>query len=156
MCVCVGVVRTECVLFECECEKCLHTPEPLITQVGVCLQRSFVSTATFILIQERMSDVQVVCCRLQVSAGQSRNCSVSRVSLWNRKALRTSRAASQTDDVHLCIMCLRAIMNYQVLQSTCKKEIFVSWRPLICLSCLTDAECVEDHFCHLKLMCKHS
>ncbi|XP_035514262.1 formin-like protein 1 [Morone saxatilis] len=30
-----------------------------------------------------------------------------------RKALRSSRVVSQTDDVHLCIMCLRAIMNYQ-------------------------------------------
>ncbi|KAK5906376.1 hypothetical protein CgunFtcFv8_002249, partial [Champsocephalus gunnari] len=29
-----------------------------------------------------------------------------------RKALRNSRVV-QTDDVHLCIMCLRAIMNYQ-------------------------------------------
>ncbi|KAK7919450.1 hypothetical protein WMY93_010734 [Mugilogobius chulae] len=30
-----------------------------------------------------------------------------------RKALRTSRVVSQKDDAHLCIMCLRAIMNYQ-------------------------------------------
>uniref|UniRef100_A0A8C3FP64 Formin like 1 n=1 Tax=Chrysemys picta bellii TaxID=8478 RepID=A0A8C3FP64_CHRPI len=30
-----------------------------------------------------------------------------------RKALRNSRIISQKDDVHLCIMCLRAIMNYQ-------------------------------------------
>ncbi|XP_069560575.1 formin-like protein 1 isoform X2 [Brachyistius frenatus] len=30
-----------------------------------------------------------------------------------RKALRNSRAVNQKDDVHLCIMCLRAIMNYQ-------------------------------------------
>uniref|UniRef100_A0AAQ5Y5U3 Formin-like 1a n=1 Tax=Amphiprion ocellaris TaxID=80972 RepID=A0AAQ5Y5U3_AMPOC len=29
------------------------------------------------------------------------------------KALRSSRVVSQKDDVHLCIMCLRAIMNYQ-------------------------------------------
>ncbi|XP_046888077.1 formin-like protein 1 isoform X1 [Hypomesus transpacificus] len=34
-------------------------------------------------------------------------------SLHNRKALRNSRIVSQKDDVHLCIMCLRAIMNYQ-------------------------------------------
>uniref|UniRef100_A0A8C3FUJ6 Formin like 1 n=1 Tax=Chrysemys picta bellii TaxID=8478 RepID=A0A8C3FUJ6_CHRPI len=32
----------------------------------------------------------------------------------SRKALRNSRIISQKDDVHLCIMCLRAIMNYQV------------------------------------------
>uniref|UniRef100_A0A8C5GSR0 Formin-like protein 1 n=1 Tax=Gouania willdenowi TaxID=441366 RepID=A0A8C5GSR0_GOUWI len=32
---------------------------------------------------------------------------------FNRKALRNSRVVSQKDDVHLCIMCLRAIMNYQ-------------------------------------------
>uniref|UniRef100_A0A665VHY2 Formin-like protein 1 n=1 Tax=Echeneis naucrates TaxID=173247 RepID=A0A665VHY2_ECHNA len=30
------------------------------------------------------------------------------------KAVRSSRVVSQKDDVHLCIMCLRAIMNYQV------------------------------------------
>lgn len=28
--------------------------------------------------------------------------------------MRSSRVATQTDDVHLCVMCLRAIMNYQV------------------------------------------
>ncbi|XP_064255713.1 LOW QUALITY PROTEIN: formin-like protein 1 [Passer domesticus] len=31
----------------------------------------------------------------------------------SRKALRNSRLVSQKDDVHVCIMCLRAIMNYQ-------------------------------------------
>ncbi|XP_068023250.1 formin-like protein 1 isoform X2 [Melanerpes formicivorus] len=31
----------------------------------------------------------------------------------SKKALRSSRLVSQKDDVHLCIMCLRAIMNYQ-------------------------------------------
>ncbi|KAG7459683.1 hypothetical protein MATL_G00213250 [Megalops atlanticus] len=31
----------------------------------------------------------------------------------SRKALRNSRVVSQKDDVHVCIMCLRAIMNYQ-------------------------------------------
>ncbi|KAM8795423.1 formin-like protein 1 [Eudromia elegans] len=31
----------------------------------------------------------------------------------SRKALRNSRIVGQKDDVHLCIMCLRAIMNYQ-------------------------------------------
>ncbi|XP_056609906.1 formin-like protein 1 [Triplophysa dalaica] len=31
----------------------------------------------------------------------------------SRKTIRNARLASQRDDVHLCIMCLRAIMNYQ-------------------------------------------
>ncbi|XP_074979643.1 formin-like protein 1 isoform X8 [Caretta caretta] len=31
----------------------------------------------------------------------------------SRKALRNSRIIGQKDDVHVCIMCLRAIMNYQ-------------------------------------------
>ncbi|XP_075758139.1 formin-like protein 3 isoform X2 [Pelodiscus sinensis] len=31
----------------------------------------------------------------------------------SRKALKNSRLVSQKDDVHVCIMCLRAIMNYQ-------------------------------------------
>ncbi|XP_073713232.1 formin-like protein 1 [Misgurnus anguillicaudatus] len=34
-------------------------------------------------------------------------------SLAQRKTFRNARLASQRDDVHLCIMCLRAIMNYQ-------------------------------------------
>ena len=36
--------------------------------------------------------------------------------LPSRRALKNSRLVSQKDDVHLCIMCLRAIMNYQVPQ----------------------------------------
>uniref|UniRef100_A0AAR2LPY4 Formin-like 1a n=1 Tax=Pygocentrus nattereri TaxID=42514 RepID=A0AAR2LPY4_PYGNA len=31
----------------------------------------------------------------------------------HRKSLKNARLASQRDDVHVCIMCLRAIMNYQ-------------------------------------------
>lgn len=37
----------------------------------------------------------------------------------SRKTLRNSRIVSQKDDVHVCIMCLRAIMNYQVGQPGC-------------------------------------
>ncbi|XP_073695334.1 formin-like protein 1 [Garra rufa] len=33
--------------------------------------------------------------------------------LAGRKTMRNARLATQRDDVHLCIMCLRAIMNYQ-------------------------------------------
>ncbi|RXN18348.1 formin 1 [Labeo rohita] len=33
--------------------------------------------------------------------------------LASRKTMRNARLATQRDDVHLCIMCLRAIMNYQ-------------------------------------------
>ncbi|XP_043938130.1 formin-like protein 3 [Protopterus annectens] len=33
--------------------------------------------------------------------------------LPNRRALKNSRLVSQKDDVHVCILCLRAIMNYQ-------------------------------------------
>ncbi|XP_067825184.1 formin-like protein 1 isoform X2 [Heptranchias perlo] len=36
-----------------------------------------------------------------------------RHTMHSRKALRNSRIVSQKDDVHVCIMCLRAIMNYQ-------------------------------------------
>uniref|UniRef100_A0A452I307 Uncharacterized protein n=1 Tax=Gopherus agassizii TaxID=38772 RepID=A0A452I307_9SAUR len=35
------------------------------------------------------------------------------ITLPSRKALKNSRLVSQKDDVHVCIMCLRAIMNYQ-------------------------------------------
>ncbi|XP_028826728.1 formin-like protein 1 isoform X2 [Denticeps clupeoides] len=34
-------------------------------------------------------------------------------SVYHRKALRNSRIVSLKDDAHVCIMCLRAIMNYQ-------------------------------------------
>uniref|UniRef100_A0A7M4E0I2 Formin like 3 n=1 Tax=Crocodylus porosus TaxID=8502 RepID=A0A7M4E0I2_CROPO len=37
----------------------------------------------------------------------------SLATLPSRKALKNSRLVSQKDDVHVCIMCLRAIMNYQ-------------------------------------------
>ncbi|KAH0626937.1 hypothetical protein JD844_002244, partial [Phrynosoma platyrhinos] len=40
-------------------------------------------------------------------------CSVTLNPAHSRKALRNSRIVSQKDDVHVCIMCLRAIMNYQ-------------------------------------------
>ncbi|XP_020653646.3 formin-like protein 1 isoform X6 [Pogona vitticeps] len=50
----------------------------------------------------------------------------------SRKALRNSRIVSQKDDVHVCIMCLRAIMNYQsgfslvMNHPTCVNEITLS------------------------------
>ncbi|XP_070623049.1 formin-like protein 1 isoform X1 [Erythrolamprus reginae] len=50
----------------------------------------------------------------------------------SKKALRNSRIISQKDDVHLCIMCLRAIMNYQsgfclvLKHSACVNEITLS------------------------------
>lgn len=35
--------------------------------------------------------------------------------LPSRRTLKNSRLVSKKDDVHVCIMCLRAIMNYQVI-----------------------------------------
>lgn len=43
-------------------------------------------------------------------------CSYGTVS--NSKTIKNSRLVSQKDDVHVCIMCLRAIMNYQVPNDT--------------------------------------
>lgn len=43
-------------------------------------------------------------------------CSYGTVS--NSKTIKNSRLVSQKDDVHVCIMCLRAIMNYQVKPHT--------------------------------------
>lgn len=34
----------------------------------------------------------------------------------NRRGQRGSRVVGQKDDIHLCIMCLRAIMNYEVFR----------------------------------------
>ncbi|XP_007953448.1 formin-like protein 1 [Orycteropus afer afer] len=44
---------------------------------------------------------------------RSRHLTVKLTPAHSRKALRNSRIVSQKDDVHVCIMCLRAIMNYQ-------------------------------------------
>uniref|UniRef100_A0A2K6TL80 Formin like 3 n=1 Tax=Saimiri boliviensis boliviensis TaxID=39432 RepID=A0A2K6TL80_SAIBB len=49
------------------------------------------------------------------SLARSARQSVLRYStLPGRRALKNSRLVSQKDDVHVCILCLRAIMNYQV------------------------------------------
>ncbi|XP_065141776.1 formin-like protein 3 isoform X5 [Paramisgurnus dabryanus] len=40
-------------------------------------------------------------------------CAVMYGSASNSKTIKNSRLVSQKDDVHVCIMCLRAIMNYQ-------------------------------------------
>uniref|UniRef100_A0A3P8VBK1 Formin-like 3 n=1 Tax=Cynoglossus semilaevis TaxID=244447 RepID=A0A3P8VBK1_CYNSE len=40
-------------------------------------------------------------------------CAVIYGSISNTKTIKNSRLVSQKDDVHVCIMCLRAIMNYQ-------------------------------------------
>ncbi|XP_070082192.1 formin-like protein 1 isoform X5 [Equus caballus] len=44
---------------------------------------------------------------------KSRHLTIKLTPAHSRKALRNSRIVSQKDDVHVCIMCLRAIMNYQ-------------------------------------------
>ncbi|XP_065278521.1 formin-like protein 1 [Emys orbicularis] len=46
-------------------------------------------------------------------SSKTRNLTIRLNPAHSRKALRNSRIISQKDDVHLCIMCLRAIMNYQ-------------------------------------------
>ncbi|XP_070623054.1 formin-like protein 1 isoform X6 [Erythrolamprus reginae] len=59
-------------------------------------------------------------------------CSLTLNPTHSKKALRNSRIISQKDDVHLCIMCLRAIMNYQsgfclvLKHSACVNEITLS------------------------------
>uniref|UniRef100_A0A8C5XJ99 Formin like 1 n=1 Tax=Microcebus murinus TaxID=30608 RepID=A0A8C5XJ99_MICMU len=47
------------------------------------------------------------------SMPKSRHLTIKLTPAHSRKALRNSRIVSQKDDVHVCIMCLRAIMNYQ-------------------------------------------
>ncbi|KAG8505089.1 Formin-like protein 2 [Galemys pyrenaicus] len=44
---------------------------------------------------------------------KSRHLTIKLTPAHSRKTLRNSRIVSQKDDVHVCIMCLRAIMNYQ-------------------------------------------
>ncbi|XP_075703072.1 formin-like protein 1 [Rhinoderma darwinii] len=38
----------------------------------------------------------------------------AKYNFYNRATMRTSKHANMKDDVHVCIMCLRAIMNYQL------------------------------------------
>ncbi|XP_066220004.1 formin-like protein 1 isoform X3 [Saccopteryx leptura] len=47
------------------------------------------------------------------SQPKSRHLTIKLTPAHSRKTLRNSRIVSQKDDVHVCIMCLRAIMNYQ-------------------------------------------
>ncbi|XP_008577771.1 PREDICTED: formin-like protein 1 [Galeopterus variegatus] len=47
------------------------------------------------------------------SVPKSRHLTIKLTPAHSRKTLRNSRIVSQKDDVHVCIMCLRAIMNYQ-------------------------------------------
>ncbi|KAM4844485.1 formin-like protein 1 isoform 4-T4 [Thomomys bottae] len=47
------------------------------------------------------------------SMPRNRHLTIKMTPAHSRKALRNSRIVSQKDDVHVCIMCLRAIMNYQ-------------------------------------------
>lgn len=49
--------------------------------------------------------------------------------LCHRKPLWSSRVVTPTDDVHLCIMCLRAIMNYQVSQTARTHPPELTWQP---------------------------
>lgn len=66
----------------------------------------------------------------------------------DRKTLRTSRVMSQTDDVHLCIMCLRAIMNYQVgglTYATCCVWLGVSFVLHVVGSSQTGFDLVMKH-----------
>ncbi|XP_074175649.1 formin-like protein 1 isoform X3 [Rhinolophus sinicus] len=44
---------------------------------------------------------------------KNRHLTIKLTPAHSRKTLRNSRIVSQKDDVHVCIMCLRAIMNYQ-------------------------------------------
>lgn len=48
--------------------------------------------------------------------------------LCHRKPLWNSRVVTPTDDVHLCIMCLRAIMNYQVSQNAHTHSPELAWQ----------------------------
>ncbi|CAJ0938207.1 unnamed protein product [Ranitomeya imitator] len=55
-----------------------------------------------------------------------------RTTKHNRATMRNSRHANMKDDIHVCIMCLRAIMNYQLgfsmvmSHSSCVKQITLS------------------------------
>uniref|UniRef100_A0A452SFR3 Formin like 1 n=1 Tax=Ursus americanus TaxID=9643 RepID=A0A452SFR3_URSAM len=63
---------------------------------------------------------------------KSRHLTIKLTPAHSRKALRNSRIVSQKDDVHVCVMCLRAIMNYQsgfslvMTHPACVNEIALS------------------------------
>uniref|UniRef100_A0A3Q3WBM3 Uncharacterized protein n=1 Tax=Mola mola TaxID=94237 RepID=A0A3Q3WBM3_MOLML len=67
-------------------------------------------------------------------------CSVIYGSASNNKTIKNSRLVSQKDDVHVCIMCLRAIMNYQVLNLLVSQRVYRFSRPHPLLT-LSSASC---------------
>lgn len=70
----------------------------------------------------RCKTVSLVCC--------------SYSTLSNRKTIKNSRLVSQKDDVHVCIMCLRAVMNYQVQKTdTTRCCLCAQWITKSLLQC---------------------
>lgn len=65
----------------------------------------------------------------RVTATFTMCCSYGSVS--SSKTIKNSRLVSQKDDVHVCIMCLRAIMNYQVPNGVAQR-LMNTWWPYIC------------------------
>uniref|UniRef100_A0A8P4GFY5 Formin-like protein 2 n=1 Tax=Dicentrarchus labrax TaxID=13489 RepID=A0A8P4GFY5_DICLA len=62
--------------------------------------------------------------------------------LPSRRTLKNSRLVCKKDDVHVCVMCLRAIMNYQLTVSL-----------TVCLSvCLSDCLCLRTKALVLELL----
>lgn len=59
--------------------------------------------------------------------------------LPSRRTLKNSRLVSKKDDVHVCIMCLRAIMNYQVC--LCSESLKIQIRQNQILSSLVSQYC---------------
>lgn len=49
--------------------------------------------------------------------------SLSCNTLPSRRTLKNSRLVCKKDDVHVCIMCLRAIMNYQVGKASAPSSV---------------------------------
>lgn len=70
-------------------------------------------------------------------------CSYGSVS--SSRTIKNSRLVSQKDDVHVCIMCLRAIMNYQVPMAPAEHwHRSVRWWVCVCvcaLMCLLTTSC---------------
>ncbi|XP_042199174.1 LOW QUALITY PROTEIN: formin-like protein 1 [Callorhinchus milii] len=64
-------------------------------------------------LEQSLEDLSKESSPTQGSSRAGRHLTVRHHTGHGRKTIRSSRMFSQKDDVHVCIMCLRAIMNYQ-------------------------------------------
>ncbi|XP_075033450.1 formin-like protein 1 [Mixophyes fleayi] len=83
-------------------------------------------------LQRSLEDINISSSSSSPTNTPSRTRNLTARYLYNRATMRNSRHVNMKDDVHVCIMCLRAIMNYQsgfsmvMSHPSCVNQITVS------------------------------